>query len=131
MPVVVPSRSAVKRPPSRGNRSPIHRSSASTFRPRSEGVMRFNVRTIDSDCQPCRCLPKGRAEEAVLDFDIPAEARAAREQVASFIDEFVLPAEAQIGTRPYFDIVADLQKEARSRGLWCPMMPKDWGGMGL
>ncbi|MBV9996128.1 MAG: acyl-CoA dehydrogenase family protein, partial [Caulobacteraceae bacterium] len=37
----------------------------------------------------------------------------------------------EIGTRPFFDIVKELQTKARAEGLWCPFVPKEWGGMGL
>jgi acyl-CoA dehydrogenase len=67
----------------------------------------------------------------MIDFDMPADVQEIRARVAAFIDEVVLPAESQIGTRPFFDIVADLQAQARSQGLWCPFVPKEWGGMGL
>jgi acyl-CoA dehydrogenase len=67
----------------------------------------------------------------VIDFSIPAEMRETRARVAAFIDAHVLPAEPQVGTRPYFSIVADLQAKARAAGLWCPFIPAEWGGMGL
>lgn len=67
----------------------------------------------------------------MVDFTIPADARAVRDEVRQFITDTVLPAEAQVGTRPYFDIVAELQQAARARGLWCPFVPVEWGGMGL
>jgi acyl-CoA dehydrogenase len=67
----------------------------------------------------------------VINFEIPADIQALRARVAAFIDEHVLPAEAEIGARPYFDIVKDLQAKARAQGLWCPFVPTEWGGMGL
>jgi acyl-CoA dehydrogenase len=67
----------------------------------------------------------------MVDFEIPADAAEARRRVAAFIDEHVLPVEAEVGTRPYFDIVKELQAKARSEGLWCPFVPVEWGGMGL
>jgi acyl-CoA dehydrogenase len=67
----------------------------------------------------------------MIDFTIPEEMQQIRARVAAFIDEHVLPAEAEIGTRPYFAIVADLQAKARAEGLWCPFIPVEWGGMGL
>jgi hypothetical protein len=67
----------------------------------------------------------------VIDFDLPDDVRALRARTAAFIDTHVLPAEAQIGTRPYFDIVDELQTKARAEGLWCPFVPTEWGGMGL
>jgi acyl-CoA dehydrogenase len=37
----------------------------------------------------------------------------------------------QIGTRPFFDIVSEVQAKARAEGLWCPFVPAEYGGMGL
>lgn len=54
-----------------------------------------------------------------------------QERVRRFIDKHVLPVEEQVGQRPFFDIVAELQQQARSEGLWCPFVPEEWGGMGL
>jgi acyl-CoA dehydrogenase len=67
----------------------------------------------------------------MIDFELPEDVQAVRVKTAAFIVTHVLPAEAQIGTRPYFDIVAELQGKARAEGLWCPFVPKEWGGMGL
>src|SRR5690606_38699898 len=59
------------------------------------------------------------------------EIREIRARVAEFIDDVVKPAEQQIGTRPYFDIVRELQAQARAAGLWCPFVPVEYGGLGL
>ncbi|MET0197230.1 MAG: acyl-CoA dehydrogenase family protein, partial [Rhodococcus fascians] len=67
----------------------------------------------------------------MIDFELPADVQALRAEVAAFIDEVVLPAESQIGSRPFFDIVRDTQVQARAAGLWCPFVPKEYGGMGL
>lgn len=67
----------------------------------------------------------------MIDFTIPEEIREIRARVAEFIDDVVKPAEQQIGTRPYFDIVRELQAQARAAGLWCPFVPVEYGGMGL
>lgn len=67
----------------------------------------------------------------MIDFDMPDEIQQLRARVASFIDDVVLPAEPQIGTRPFFDIVAEVQDKARAEGLWCPFVPVAYGGMGL
>ena len=67
----------------------------------------------------------------MIDFDLPDDVKALRAEVARFIDQVVLPAETQIGTRPFFDIVRELQAQARASGLWCPFVPKEYGGMGL
>jgi acyl-CoA dehydrogenase len=67
----------------------------------------------------------------MIDFEIPEDIKALRARVAAFIDRDVLPREDEIGTRPFFDIVADVQKLARAEGLWCPFVPVQYGGMGL
>jgi acyl-CoA dehydrogenase len=67
----------------------------------------------------------------MIDFELPPEIKAVQARVAAFIDDHALPAEAQVGKRPYFDIVKELQGVARSQGLWCPLMPTELGGMGL
>ena len=56
----------------------------------------------------------------VIDFTIPDDVQETRARVAAFIDEQVLPAEAEVGTRPYFDIVTELQAKARAAGLGAP-----------
>lgn len=67
----------------------------------------------------------------MIDFELPEDVVEVRSRVARFIDDHVLPAESQVGKRPYFDIVAELQAKARAEGLWCPFVPVEWGGMGL
>ena len=67
----------------------------------------------------------------MIDFELPDEIRALRARVGTFIDDVVHPFEAEIGARPFFDIVGELQGKARAEGLWCPFVPKEYGGMGL
>lgn len=67
----------------------------------------------------------------MIDFTFPQELLTLRARVAAFIDDAVLPAEAEIGSRPYWEIVPELQSKARAEGLWCPFIPTEWGGMGL
>ncbi|WP_029115730.1 acyl-CoA dehydrogenase family protein [Mycobacterium sp. URHB0044] len=67
----------------------------------------------------------------MIDFTLPPEALDLRTRVAAFIDQTVLPAEPLIGTKPFFDIVGELQGKARAEGLWCPFVPVEYGGMGL
>jgi acyl-CoA dehydrogenase len=67
----------------------------------------------------------------MIDFSLPEETRELRTRVAEFIDREVLPYEAQVGTRPFAEIVGELQATARAAGLWCPFVPVEWGGMGL
>jgi acyl-CoA dehydrogenase len=67
----------------------------------------------------------------VIDFELPDDIKQLRGRVASFVEKSVMPMEDQIGTRPFFDIVKELQANARVAGLWCPFVPKEYGGMGL
>jgi acyl-CoA dehydrogenase len=67
----------------------------------------------------------------MIDMQIPEDIKALRVRVAAFIDNVVTPMEPQIGTRPFFDIVGELQQKARAEGLWCPFVPREYGGMGL
>lgn len=67
----------------------------------------------------------------MVNFELPEAVRELRKRVAAFVGEVVTPAEAEIGARPFFDIVKDLQVQARSAGLWCPLVPVEYGGMGL
>ena len=67
----------------------------------------------------------------MIDFSLPADVTALQSQVKTFVHEVVLPYERQVGTRPFNEIVTELQEVARSQGLWCPFIPREWGGMGL
>lgn len=67
----------------------------------------------------------------MVDFELPQHVSELRARVARFIDDEVLPVESQVGSRPFFDIVSELQGKARSAGLWCPFVPVEYGGMGL
>lgn len=67
----------------------------------------------------------------MIDFELPPEIQQLRTRVGTFIDDVVTPAESEIGKRPFFDIVKDLQSQARRAGLWCPFVPVEYGGMGL
>lgn len=67
-----------------------------------------------------------------VDFEIPADVKAIRETVRKFVQDECVPAEKELAAgRPYKDVLADLRAKARSQGLWCPFVPKEYGGMGL
>lgn len=66
-----------------------------------------------------------------IDFEIPAEAKAIRERVRKWVQDECIPAEAQLENRPYKEVLAELRAKARAQGLWCPFIPKEYGGMGL
>ena len=70
----------------------------------------------------------------MIDFELPDDIRSVQERVSAFVTEAVLPAEAGLDEHDAegFDAVLKaLREEARSRGLWNPHQPAEWGGMGL
>jgi acyl-CoA dehydrogenase len=67
----------------------------------------------------------------MVDFEIPAEAKAIREKVRKFVQEECIPAEKDLERRPYKEVLAELRQKAKAQGLWCPFVPKEYGGMGL
>jgi acyl-CoA dehydrogenase len=68
----------------------------------------------------------------MIDFEIPAEAKAIRERARRFVQEEVLPAEAALTDgHAGREVLTDLRAKAKAVGLWCPHMPEEWGGMGL
>ena len=67
----------------------------------------------------------------MIDFEIPEDAKAIREKVRTFVQEHCIPAEKELDTRPYKEVLADLRAKARSQGLWCPFIPKEYGGKGF
>src|SRR5207253_9612488 len=66
-----------------------------------------------------------------IDFEIPAEAKAIREKVRQWVHDECIPAEKELDTRPLDEVLGKLRKKARAQGLWCPLVPKEYGGMGL
>ena len=67
----------------------------------------------------------------MIDFEIPEAARAVRNKVRKFVQEECHPAD-EICTADNFDeVLAGLREKARARGLWCPFVPVEHGGMGL
>jgi acyl-CoA dehydrogenase len=67
-----------------------------------------------------------------IDFEIPEEAKAIRAKVRAWVHEECHPAEKQLHAgRPYKEVLHELRTKARAQGLWCPFVPKEYGGMGL
>ena len=66
-----------------------------------------------------------------IDFEIPAEAKAIRERVRKWVQEECIPAEKELDTKSLDEVLGPLRKKARAQGLWCPFIPKEYGGMGL
>lgn len=71
-----------------------------------------------------------------MDFTLPAEFEDIRRRTRAFVDEHVLPLEAD---RAHYDahenirldVLDGVRAKARAVGLWAPQTPKEWGGMGL
>jgi acyl-CoA dehydrogenase len=67
-----------------------------------------------------------------VDFEIPAEAKAIREKVRQWVRAECIPAEKRlIAGADYKTLLGELRAKARARGLWCPFVPVEHGGMGL
>jgi acyl-CoA dehydrogenase len=67
----------------------------------------------------------------MIDFEIPADAKEVRARVRKFVQDVCIPAEKELQTRPYKEVLAELRSKARAEGLWCPFIPVEYGGMGL
>src|SRR5262249_2191536 len=72
-----------------------------------------------------------RGSAMSIDFEIPAEAKAIREKVRQWVHDECIPAEKELDSKPLADVLGPLRAKARARGLWCPWVPKEYGGMGL
>src|SRR3981189_579095 len=66
-----------------------------------------------------------------INVEIPAGARAIREKVRKWVHDECIPAEKELDTKPLDEVLGKLRKKARAQGLWCPFVPKQYGGMGL
>ena len=65
-----------------------------------------------------------------IDFEIPAEAKAIREKVRPWVHDECVPADKELDTKPIAEVLGALRTKARAQGLWCPCIPKEYGGMG-
>ncbi len=71
-----------------------------------------------------------------MDLTLPADVEAVRLRARRFVEEVLLPAEADPGSfgegeNVRLDLLEDLRAQAKARGLWCPQMPRERGGQGL
>lgn len=71
-----------------------------------------------------------------MDFTLSPEIEALRLKVRAFVEDNVLPLEADRGNYDdheniSLEVLAPLRDKAKAAGLWAPQMPKDRGGLGL
>ena len=71
----------------------------------------------------------------MIDFTIPDELQQVLARVRAYVQEDVLPAEAEV-TDPHdilnsWHVIEDLRERARARGIYAPQLPEEWGGLGL
>ncbi len=68
---------------------------------------------------------------AMIDFEIPEDAKIIRETVRKFVRDHCIPAEEGLTADTFDEKLAGLRVKAREAGLWCPFIPEEHGGMGL
>ncbi|WP_320177590.1 acyl-CoA dehydrogenase family protein [Roseovarius pacificus] len=71
-----------------------------------------------------------------MDFTLSPEVEAYRQSVHAFVNDRILPLEAQASSYDEHenireDLADELRVEARAEGLWCFQMPKERGGQGV
>ncbi len=67
-----------------------------------------------------------------IDFSLPPDIVELRDRVREFIDKEIVPVEEECReTGKWREGIIALRKKSRERGLWCPHLPPEFGGMGL
>ena len=71
-----------------------------------------------------------------MDLTLSPEVETLRSRIAGFVEEKVLPLEADPESYDEhenirLDLLEELRSEAKAQGLWAPQMPKERGGQGL
>jgi acyl-CoA dehydrogenase len=71
----------------------------------------------------------------MIDFTVPDHLRDLVERVRAYVEQDVLPAEAELSdvADPLRDwhVVEGLRERARQRGIYTPHLPDRWGGLGV
>ncbi|WP_255152613.1 acyl-CoA dehydrogenase family protein [Halorarius halobius] len=67
-----------------------------------------------------------------MEYHDSERAKELEARAREFVDEVVIPAEReQLGQGPPSDdLIEELRAEARERGIYCPQIDEEWGGMG-
>jgi acyl-CoA dehydrogenase len=70
---------------------------------------------------------------AMLDFTLPAPVLALKARVRAFVEDAVIPREAEVARTPHRleQVRAELQAAARTAGLFAPRVAPEYGGLGL
>ena len=71
-----------------------------------------------------------------MDFTLPPEIEALRRKVRAFVEDHVIPLEAERANYDAhenirLDVLKPLREKAKAEGLWAPQMPQSRGGLGL
>ena len=71
-----------------------------------------------------------------IDFEIRRGQGDPLERIRQWVHDECIPAEQRListarTTRPILNLLKKLRTKARAQGLWCPFIPKEYGGMGL
>lgn len=69
-----------------------------------------------------------------MDFAIRPEMQKTLDTIQQFMEQEVYPLEPEIGARGFKATLPKLQaarQKVKQKGLWCPQVPKEYGGMGL
>jgi acyl-CoA dehydrogenase len=71
-----------------------------------------------------------------MDFALSAEIEDIRKRTRAFVEEHVLPLEADRANYDdheniRLDLLTRVRDKAKAQGLWAPQAPRDYGGMGL
>ena len=71
-----------------------------------------------------------------MDFTLPPEIEDIRLRTRAFVEEHVLPLEADRANYDdheniRLDLLATARAKAKAAGLWAPQAPKEFGGMAL
>src|SRR5690348_7126682 len=97
----------------------------------SNFVCRCRAHVVGLCHRPSPTSKNAKGSAMSIDFEIPAEAKAIREKVRKWVHEECIPAEKELDSKPLDEVLGKLRAKARAQGLWCPFVPKEYGGMGL